>query len=152
MLFILKKLTPLEWIPKQRILGKGWHRYVVILGHRVDRVAKLFSSSRNWDSPTPCVPLSVVLRGGGGGTHGLLNSDEGADTVVYSRCFEVLCDLGHPKATPHTIYYCTTKVTKSLKCALSLSDAWSSTKLWWSNFICKTYAIRSLQSLIKKSL
>jgi hypothetical protein len=66
-------------------------RPVDYVSDRVDRVIGFFSSSPNWDPPTPspageCVPPLLVPGGGGGGTvasgRGGPNGDEGTDTVV----------------------------------------------------------------------
>jgi hypothetical protein len=74
--------------------------------HSVDRVIGFFSSRPIWKPPPPppspsdageCVPHP--FGPGGGGTHshagegiGGPNSDEGTDTVVYSR-YEYICTL-----------------------------------------------------------
>jgi hypothetical protein len=96
---------------------------VVILGHRVDRVAKLSPvvGVRTPPPPSHCRRVFSLLRcsgGGGGGNNRLKNSDEGTDTAVL----QVLCDLGQPIATLYTLDYCTMNVRKCGNCALSLSE------------------------------
>jgi hypothetical protein len=56
--------------------------------HRADRVLRFFSSSPNWDSPTPshaieCVPPPPSSGGGEEREWGSPNSDERTDTVVF---------------------------------------------------------------------
>jgi hypothetical protein len=75
------------------IFLKFFHAYSNSRQHRVNRVLGFFSSRPNWDqSPHPPASMSPPLVGGGGGAHKLggegsggPNSDEGTDTIGYSR-------------------------------------------------------------------
>jgi hypothetical protein len=78
--------------------------YVLLgLSHRVDRVLRLFSSRRYWDSPTPSPACECVLLpfGGGGGGYSRLGGEgvgvpipTRGQTLLYFRYIcTVLCGL-----------------------------------------------------------
>ncbi len=87
-------LSPILLLRTQRAVVAS-RRATNLATHRVGRVLSLFSSRRNWDSPTPFAAGECALPPfgpGGGRAHSLAgeglggpNSDEGTYTVMLMR-------------------------------------------------------------------